>query len=72
MIGTTPGVWRPTPPLFADRPRSLGRKRTTVPGPRRRDAPHRRAERPDQPRLRKRPQRGQEDRRTQQHDPNRG
>ena len=52
VIGTTPGVWRPTPPLFAARPRSLGRQRTTVPGPRRRDAPHRRAERPDQPRLR--------------------
>ena len=71
VIGTTPasGARRRR---FRRRPHSLGRERTTVPGPRRRDAPHRRAERPDEPRLRKGPQRGQEDRRTQQHHPNRG
>ena len=52
VVGTTPGRLAPHAAALRPRPRTLGRKRTTVPGPRRRDAPHRRAERPDQPRLR--------------------
>ena len=52
VIGTTPGVWRPTPPLFAHDPAPWVGERTTVPGPRRRDAPHRRPQRAHEPRLR--------------------
>ena len=60
VIGTTPGVWRPTPPLFAPDPAPwVGNVRPFL-VPRRRDAPHRRAERPDEPRLREGLQRDQE------------
>ena len=67
-----PGRVAPDAAAVGQRPHPLGRKRTAVPGPRRRDAPHRRAERFDQPRLREGPQRGQADRLTAQHDPNAG
>ena len=46
----------------------MGRQRPAVPGPQRRDAAQRRPQRPDQPRLRQGPQRGQGDRRAAQHD----
>ena len=72
VIGTTPGAWRPTPPLFAHDPAPwvANVRPFLVPDVEmlRTDG----AERPDQPRLREGPQRGQEDRRAAQHDPNRG
>ena len=68
VIGTTPGVWRPTPPLFATDPAAVGRQRPPVPGARRRDAPHARPQPADQPRVRERLQRGQGGRRAAQHD----
>ena len=49
------------------RPRALGRQRPAVPGPQRRDAPQRRPQPADQPRLRQGLQRGQVGRRAAQH-----
>ena len=72
VIGTTPGVWRPTPPLFAADPAPwvANVRPFLVPDVEmlRTDAPNALTSRA----YAQRPQRGQEDRRTQQHDPDRG
>ena len=72
VIGTTPGVWRPTPPLFAADPAPwVANVRPFLVGDvemLRTDAPNALTSRA----YAQRPQRGQEDRRTQQHDPDRG
>ena len=55
-----------------ERPRAMGRERAAVHRPERRDAPHRRAERAHQCRLRGGLQRDQGGRLTHEHDPNGG